>query len=151
MVPYFVMSLVAPSAHAGMFKSPHFSKTWEVALNSIPTRPVPLLQEINVEIKDTIQTWAMVISPTVPTITIISETIISEVPAIIALPVVSHPLPVTDPEVVHPLGTAPGVVPPLGTAPGAQHHSVEVRPLVIAPEPEMGITHQEISPHWEIF
>jgi len=104
----------------------------------------------------------MVISPTANTITIISE-----VPAIIALPVVSHPLPVTDPEVVRPLGTAPGVVPPLGTAPGvqphsvgvrplatapgAQHHSVEVRPLVIAPEPEMGITHQEISPHWEIF
>merc|ERR1712203_1143598 len=128
----------------------------KVALNSIPTRPVPLLQEINVEIKDTIQTWAMVISPTVPTITIISETIILEtiileVLAIIALPVVSHPLPVTDPEVVHPLGTAPGVVPPLGTAPEAQHHLVEVRPLVIAPEPEMGITHQEISPHWEIF
>jgi hypothetical protein len=98
----------------------------------------------------------MVISPTVPTITIISETIILEtiileVPAIIALPVVSHPLPVTDPEVVRPLGTAPGVVPPLGTAPGVQPHSVEVRPLVIAPEPEMGITHQEINPHWEIF
>merc|ERR1719416_186767 len=99
----------------------------------------------------------MVISPTVPTITIISETIIletiiSEVPAIIALPVVSHPLPVTDPEVVRPLGTAPGVVRPLGTAPGVvrplvtapgvQPHSVGVRPLVIAPEPEMGITHQ---------
>merc|ERR1739842_195098 len=118
----------------------------KVALNTIPTRPVLHLREINVEIKDTIQTWAMVISPTVPTITIISETIIletiiSEVPAIIALPVVSHPLPVTAPEVVHPLGTAPG----------AQHHSVEVRPLVIAPEPEMGITHQEINPHWEIF
>merc|ERR1712203_1343575 len=113
----------------------------KVALNSIPTRPVPHLQEINVEIKDTIQTWAMVISPTVPTITIILETIILETPAIIALPVVSHPLPVTAPEVVRPLGTAPGV----------QHHSVEVRPLVIAPEPEMGITHQEINPHWEIF
>merc|ERR1712203_134658 len=123
----------------------------KVALNSIPTRPVPHLQEINVEIKDTIQTWAMVISPTVPTITIILETIILEtiiletiileVPAIIALPVVSHPLPVTAPEVVRPLGTAPGVQP----------HSVEVHPLVIAPEPEMGITHQEINPRWEIF
>ena len=100
----------------------------------------------------------MVISPSVPTITttiseitiletIISETIILEVPAIIALPVVSHPLPVTDPEVVRPLGTAPGVQPgvgvrPLGTALGAQPH----------------ITHQEIpeitdllNPHWEIF
>merc|ERR1712203_849781 len=134
----------------------------KVALNSIPTRPVPHLQEINVEIKDTIQTWAMVISPTVPTITIISETIILEtiileVPAIIALPVVSHPLPVTAPEVVRPLGTAPGVQPhlvgvrPLDTAPGVQPHSVEVHPLVIAPEPEMGITHQEINPRWEIF
>merc|ERR1719350_818950 len=108
-------------------------KTTKVALNSIPTRLVPHLQEINVEIKVTIQTWAMVISPIVPTITIILETIILEVPAIIALPVVFHPLPVTDPEVVHPLGTALG----------AQHHLVEVRPLVIAPEPEMGITHQE--------
>ena len=95
----------------------------------------------------------MVISPSVPTITIITETIIletitseitiiSEVPAIIALPVVSHPLPVTDPEVVRPLGTAPGVV----------------HPLVIAPEAEVSITHQEIpeitdllNPHWEIF
>ena len=85
----------------------------------------------------------MVISPSVPTITttiseitiletIISETIILEVPATTALPVVSHPLPVTDPEVVRPLGTAPG----------AQPH----------------ITHQEIleitdllNPHWEIF
>merc|ERR1719350_2314532 len=126
-------------------------KTTKVALNSIPTRLVPHLQEINVEIKVTIQTWAMVISPIVPTKTIILETIILEVPAIIALPVVSHPLPVTDPEVVRPLGTAPGVLPPLGTAPGVQHHSVEVRPLVIAPEPEMDITHQEINPHWEIF
>merc|ERR1712087_546423 len=85
----------------------------------------------------------MVISPTVPTIIIISETIILEVPAIIALPVVSHPLPVTDPEVVRPLGTALGVQPhsvgvrPLATAPGAQPHSVEVRPLVIEPEPEV--------------
>jgi len=108
----------------------------------------------------------MVISPSVPTITIIiSETIIleitiiSEVPAaIIALPVVSHPLPVTDPEVARPLDTAPGVQPhsvgvrPLATAP------VEVRPLVIDPEPEVSITHQEIpeitdllNPHWEIF
>jgi hypothetical protein len=119
----------------------------------------------------------MVISPSVPTITIITETIIlepiileitiiSEVPAIIGLPVVSHPLPVTDPEVVPPLGTAPGVqlvgvhhlatapgvVHPLATAPGAH------RPLVIAPEPEVSITHQEIpeitdllNPHWEIF
>ena len=101
----------------------------------------------------------MVISPSVPTITItiiletiilettISETIILEVPATIALPVVSHLLPVTDPEVVRPLDTAPGVQPgvgvrPLGTAPGAQPH----------------ITHQEIpeitdllNPHWEIF
>ena len=111
----------------------------------------------------------MVISPSVPTITIITETIIletitseitiiSEVPAIIALPVVSHPLPVTDPEVVRPLATAPGVQPhsvgvrPLATAP------VGVRPLVIDPEPEVSITHQEIpeitdllNPHWEIF
>ena len=133
----------------------------------------------------------MVISPTVPPITIISEapitiileapiTIILEAPAIIALPVVSHLLPVTDPEVVRPLGTAPGVQPhsvgvhplataqgvqphsvgvhPLATAPGVQPHSVEVRPLVIAPEPEIPITHQEIpeitdllNPHWEIF
>merc|ERR1719350_1473119 len=119
-------------------------KTTKVALNSILTRPVPHLQEINVEIKDIIQTWAMVISPTVPTITIISETIILEtiileVPAIIALPVVSHPLPVTDPEVVRPLGTAPGVQPhsvgvrPLATAPGVQPHSVGVRPLATAP------------------
>ena len=95
----------------------------------------------------------MVISPSVPTITIIitetiiletitSEiTIISEVPAIIGLPVVSHPLPVTDPEVVRPLDTAPGVHRPLATAPGVQP-----------------ITHQEIpeitdllNPHWEIF
>jgi len=115
----------------------------------------------------------MVISPSVPTITIIiSETIISEitiiseVPAIIALPVVSHPLPVTDPEVV--LVTDPEVVRPLATAPGVQPHSVgvrplatapvEVRPLVIDPEPEVSITHQEIpeitdllNPHWEIF
>ena len=101
----------------------------------------------------------MEISPIVPPITIISEA-----PAIIALPVVSHLLPVTDPEVVRPLGTAPGVQPhsvgvhPLATAPGVQPHSVEVRPLVIAPEPEMSITHQEIpeitdllNPHWEIF
>jgi len=100
----------------------------------------------------------MVISPSVPTITttilettiletIILEATILEVPAIIVLPVVSHPLPVTDPEVVPPLDTAPGVQPgvgvrPLGTAPGAQPH----------------ITHQEIpeitdllNPHWEIF
>ena len=99
----------------------------------------------------------MEISPSVPTITtIISETIISETTIseiiisetiIIALPVVSHLLPVTDPEVVRPLDTAPGVQPgvgvrPLGTAPGAQPH----------------ITHQEIpeitdllNPHWEIF
>ena len=121
-------------------------------------RPLPHLQEINVQIKDTIQTWAMVISPSVPTITIIIsettileitilETIILEVPATIALPVVSHLLPVTDPEVVLPLDTAPGVQPgvgvrPLGTALGAQPH----------------ITHQEIpeitdllNPHWEIF
>jgi len=111
----------------------------------------------------------MVISPSVPTITIITEitiletitseiTIISEVPAIIGLPVVSHPLPVTDPEVVPPLGTAPGVQPhlvgvrPLATVP------VEARPRVIAPEAEVSITHQEIpeitdllNPHWEIF
>ena len=101
----------------------------------------------------------MVISPSVPTITIIitetiiSETtiseitIISEVPAIIGLPVVSHPLPVTDPEVVRPLGTAPG----------AQPHSVGVRHLATAPGVQP-ITHQEIpeitdllNPHWEIF
>jgi hypothetical protein len=92
----------------------------------------------------------MVISLSVPTITttiletpiletIILETIILEVPATIALPVVSHPLPVTDPEVVPPLGTDPGVQP--GTA----------------PQPEVS-THQEIpevtdllNPHWEIF
>jgi len=96
---------------------------------------------------------------------------------------VSHLLPVTDPEaeVVRPLGTAQGVqhhlgvqthsgvrplvtdpeaevVRPLATAPGVQPHSVEVLLLVIAPEPEMFITHQEIpeitdllNPHWEIF
>jgi len=107
---------------------------------------------------------------------------------------VSHLLPVTDPEaevvrpldtdpeaeVVRPLGTAQGVqhhlgvqthsgvrplvtdpeaevVRPLATAPGVQPHSVEVLLLVIAPEPEMFITHQEIpeitdllNPHWEI-
>merc|ERR1712008_483389 len=47
---------------------------------------------------------------------------------------------------------------PLATAPEAQPHSVEVLLLVIAPEPEMFITHQEIpeitdllNPHWEIF
>merc|ERR1712008_319031 len=95
-------------------------------------------------------------------------TIISEVPAIIALQMVSHLLPVTDPEAevvrhlvtvpgvqphsvgVRPLATAPGVQPPsvgvrpLATAPEAQPHSVEVLLLVIAPEPEMFITHQEI-------
>jgi len=108
---------------------------------------------------------------------------------------VSHLLPVTDPEAevvrllvtvpgvqthlgVRPLATAPGVQPhsgvrplatapvvqphpgvrPLATAPGVQPHLVEVLLLVIAPEPEMSITHQEIpeitdllNPHWEIF
>jgi len=107
------------------------------------------------------------------------------VPTIIALPeiMVSHLLPVTDPEaevvrllvtdpeaeVARPLVTAQGVQPhsgvqthsgvrPLATAPGVQPHSVEVLLLVIAPEPEMSITHQEIpeitdllNPHWEIF
>jgi len=60
----------------------------------------------------------------------------------------SHPLLVTDME----------VVPPLGTTLGVQLLSVEVPPQVIAPEPEMSITHQEIheikdllNPHWEIF
>ena len=112
----------------------------------------------------------MVISPSVPTITIIitetiiSETtiseitIISEVPAIIGLPVVSHPLPVTDPEVVRPLDTAPGVQPHLVGVHHLATAPVEVRPLVIDPEPEVSITHQEIpeitdllNPHWEIF
>ena len=105
----------------------------------------------------------MVISPSVPTITIIiSETIISEITiisevpaAIIALPVVSHPLPVTDPEVV-PV-TDPEVVRPLDTALGVQPHLVEARPLATAPGVQP-ITHQEIpeitdllNPHWEIF
>jgi len=105
----------------------------------------------------------MAISPSVPTITIIiseiaitSEiTIISEVQAIIVLPVVSHPLPVTDPEVV-PV-TDPEVVRPLDTALGVQPHLVEARPLATAPGVQP-ITRQEIpeitdllNPHWEIF
>ena len=96
----------------------------------------------------------MVISPTVNTITIISE-----VQAIIALPVVSHHLPVTAPGEVHPLGTVLGVVHPLGTAPGVHPHSVGVRPLGTAPgvRPHLVevrplvIAHQEINPHWDKF